>query len=188
MPLWRALLGVLHCSWVGWWKAGHIGHKAPKTNVLSTALPLLGMVGICKWLQCSCKNFDITPLFCCWTVKLRIPKYPQDVSTEESHGGNYTLLPTCLPKKKCHPSHHISSYLAYLGSVVSCASSHLGTMREVEESPLLAPRLNKSPASASSWVERAMVSTAASSCEAVPMTLEPGNGWEWIHPQSHSDY
>lgn len=45
-------------------------------------------------------------------------------------------------------------------------------MREVEESPLLAPRLNKSPGSASSWVERAMVSTAASSCEAVPMTLE----------------
>ena len=116
-------------------------------------------------------------------MKLRIPKYPQDVSTEGSHGGNYTLLPTCFPNYfaiRLTISHHISSYLAYLGSVVSCiASSHVGTMREVEESPLLAPRLNKSsPGSASSWVERAMVSTAASSCEAVPMTLEPGNGWE----------
>ena len=123
-------------------------------------------------LNCEVKNPQISPR----CINRRIPWRKLHVVAHLSS------------KLCCHPSHHISSYLAYLGSVVSCASSHLGTMREVEESPLLAPRLNKSPGSASSWVERAMVSTAASSCEAVPMTLEPGNGWEWIHPQSHSDY
>lgn len=174
-------LGGLVESWAHWAQgsedersqhcASFAGHGGD-LQVASVFLQKLWHHTVVLLLNCEVKNPQISPR----CINRRIPWRKLHVVAHLSS------------KLFCHPSHHISSYLAYLGSVVSCTSSHVGTMREVEESPLLAPRLNKSPGSASSWVERAMVSTAASSCEAVPMTLEPGNGWEWIHPQSHSDY